>query len=570
MLSLVLAAAMAAPGTMNLLAGHFDEATMLANGATPQHSPAEEAKAYNAATKSGEEFIANLKKLHVDHPASLRTRRTPPTINGNFTTCSTCVAGGSYWNGVSCVTEDTGVAAFLVLGCFWGPGHETDCNKKCYFSITLDAGCGAEHNAACSTSSEEFGSSAMKLGLDSTIGASLGITGPNNGTYNGYFIYDAYMNATNMLDLFELSFSTVAFQNGFADVSDGPTTPFFGLIFAVVPVGSFSKLAAGTSSITMLNSVVVADAYFFYDNATCPNGITATGGCTAETMLTQSVTHSFAKADGWTFKATGPRTDTAVVSGSDAMLSLYTFCATPTSTSAAKLDGVCFRFTTLYVPFPTNWFAPSTGPTRAYGTYSCGTFNENITLFDYKADVQFDNVVYASATMRLGFRMLSASQTGGLSFASEESTEADAEVFSEGPVSIEMGTKLITSQFARATCSDTEVASAVKAASAGNLALTSSATGTTCGYSIWYNSVGAAKLETEGITKVGCVLASFVTWWQPPYILFDPTVSTNETAATAAFEAKDGAKNGAAHVASIGLVAMVGIVAANAAFVVGF
>jgi hypothetical protein len=54
----------------------------------------------------------------------------------------------------------------------------------------------------------------MKLGLKSTVGASIGITGPNTTVFNGYFIYGDYLTPTKLFDLFELRFAGVTFQNG--------------------------------------------------------------------------------------------------------------------------------------------------------------------------------------------------------------------------------------------------------------------------------------------------------------------------------------------------------------------
>jgi hypothetical protein len=65
----------------------------------------------------------------------------------------------------------------------------------------------------------------MKLGLESTVGATLGITGPNTGTYNGYFIYSDYLASNALFDLFELRFSGVTFQNGEASVAVSRSLP---------------------------------------------------------------------------------------------------------------------------------------------------------------------------------------------------------------------------------------------------------------------------------------------------------------------------------------------------------
>ena len=79
--------------------------------------------------------------------------------------------------------------------------------------------------------------------------------------------------------------------------------------------------------------------YYFYDSVACSNGVTASGPCSAETILTSSNTHMLTRSN-MLFTAIGPRVDTPVITGSDTKLSNYTFCATPTSTATAKLDQV--------------------------------------------------------------------------------------------------------------------------------------------------------------------------------------------------------------------------------------
>lgn len=67
----------------------------------------------------------------------------------------------------------------------------------------------------------------MKIGMASTLGVELGLTGPNTGTYNGYFIYSEFLNSNSMFNNFELQFSHSVFQNGATNVDVRLVTHLF-------------------------------------------------------------------------------------------------------------------------------------------------------------------------------------------------------------------------------------------------------------------------------------------------------------------------------------------------------
>jgi hypothetical protein len=135
-------------------------------------------------------------------------------------------------------------------------------------------------------------------------------------------------------------------------------------------------------------------------------------------------------------------------------------------------------------------------------------------------------------------RFLTASQTAGVQFTEAETTGNGEAVFSEGPVSIGMATALKFNAAAEATCSDTELTDVVKPISGYSLAVTASST--SCGFSHWFDAAVVAQLAAQGVPKIGCAFGSFATTTQPVNILWDPTVSTNETNADRAFESANG------------------------------
>jgi hypothetical protein len=158
---------------------------------------------------------------------------------------------------------------------------------------------------------------------------------------------------------------------------------YLSIFYAKVERGQWAGIQAQTTSITLIVSMVIADGYYFYDSSACPTGITGTGTCGPETQLTSTTSFDLRQTDGWSFKATGAAVNTAVLTGSATELSVVTFCANPTNAATAQLAQICFRFTTLYVPFPT-FASPATGLVESSGTYTCGTYTEAVTLFDYK------------------------------------------------------------------------------------------------------------------------------------------------------------------------------------------
>lgn len=153
-----------------------------------------------------------------------------------------------------------------------------------------------------------------------------------------------------------------------------------------IAVGQWESVVGGNSGLTAVMSMVVADAYYFYDIGTCANGITAgaTGACSGASILTSSNTLALQRSDGWVFRATGARVDTPVVANSATQRSVYNFCATPTSSSNAKMTRMCLTFTLLFKPFPTNFFSPATAAFAETAQYTCGTYSTPITLFDVK------------------------------------------------------------------------------------------------------------------------------------------------------------------------------------------
>jgi hypothetical protein len=86
----------------------------------------------------------------------------------------------------------------------------------------------------------------MKLGLESTVGATLGITGPNTGTYNGYFIYSDYLESSALFGLFEFRLSFMTFENGEGIVAVSRSLPvrtfFDGCLLCVCTVCAMHEL----------------------------------------------------------------------------------------------------------------------------------------------------------------------------------------------------------------------------------------------------------------------------------------------------------------------------------------
>lgn len=151
--------------------------------------------------------------------------------------------------------------------------------------------------------------------------------------------------------------------------------------------------------------------------------------------------------------------------------------------------------------------------------------------------MSFESLTYDTANTRLGLRFLTLSQTAGIDFEDSESTDSGVDVISSGPVTLEMQTTLKVEASSAATCSSTEVTNAVSPVIGG--ALSATASGTSCGHSVWYTAAVEAQLATAKITKIGCVFSSFVAA-QSANILWDPTVSTNTTNANTVFKASNG------------------------------
>jgi hypothetical protein len=151
-----------------------------------------------------------------------------------------------------------------------------------------------------------------------------------------------------------------------------------------------------------------------------------------------------------------------------------------------------------------------------------------------QADAIFNSITYADTNQRLGMRFLTASQTAGVTFTESETSGSGDSVFSEGPVSIGMATALKFNAAAEATCSDSELTDVVKPVGGYELVVTTS--GTSCGYSSWFDAAMVTQLATGGVSKIGCTFGSFATTSQPANILWDPTVMTNETNSNLAFE----------------------------------
>jgi hypothetical protein len=260
------------------------------------------------------------------------------------------------------------------------------------------------------------------------------------------------------------------------------------LVSSALPLAFFllllcSQITVSRAHIHRLPFAAVRNAtnyrYYFYDGATCPDGVNATtGGCSADQILTSSNVHTITR-DAFPFLATGARTDTPVVSGSDTKLTKYEFCATPANLISAKLDEMCLSFTLLYRPFPIAWLSALTSvPTQNDGTYSCGTNTQTITLFDFKVDTGFSGINYGTATDRLGMRFMAASMTGGLTFNMTATVSANDATFAQGPIDLAFDLTVNGTSGSYVTCGTGTVGD-VKVMPGGDLAITSA--GTTCG-----------------------------------------------------------------------------------------
>ena len=155
--------------------------------------------------------------------------------------------------------------------------------------------------------------------------------------------------------------------------------------------------------------------------------------CGAEALLTATNTHSLNKVGtatvaGFSFTSAGYYADTAVDPGSNSnKVRLFTFCAEPTyldgttAVSTAKVNKMCLRFS-LFVAELDRFDADTLSDTVEVvtkGTYTCGAYTEPLTLFDNKADVQFQGIAYAGAEERVGFRIIAVSETGTMTFTEE-------------------------------------------------------------------------------------------------------------------------------------------------------
>ena len=118
---------------------------------------------------------------------------------------------------------------------------------------------------------------------------------------------------------------------------------------------------------------------------------------------------------------------------------------------------------------------------------------------------------------RLGFRMISASQTGQLSFSEEEDDGDDITSFKDGPLDLALSNdvKVDTADIAGTpTCSNTNAAGVVKN-QGGFIISPSGSTTTSCGHSSWYDASMQSQLAGFGFTKIRCTFGNFVTVDQP-------------------------------------------------------
>jgi len=481
-----------------------------------------------------------------------RHRRTAPVSYPSYTTCSTCIAANYLWNGVGCVQTAAINSAFLGIGCFWGSGHGTDCNADCSITWTMQSGCKANSAAnpsdAC-TGAIGMEQLALKLLMKSTIGADNNWNGPqDSGSLQGYYFYpEAYANVNVLFNMFEMRMRKFTFLSGYSNVNDGPKAAHMDMMFAIIPRGTFAGFASvgpGGSVARIIRGIVVADAYYFYDTSVCPNGVTASGSstCGAQSLLTQSNTFTMNAGTFDFVSASSTYTDTAVAQGSDTTLRNWTFCATAGNPAATKLTRACFKITALYATnslFSGQASSLSGSVSAAYsGTYTCGSFSETMTLFDDKIDAIFSGIQFdgANTNERIGFRIISTSQTGGLSFSETESSDADMETFTNGPLKLELSKNLMVntngaSDQQDATCAMSYQPNCVKAQGGYRLsvvgAVGSGAT-TSCGYTSWFTAAVETQLAGMGLTNFACTYGSFSTTGQEAYVLWDPTVATDE------------------------------------------
>ena len=81
-------------------------------------------------------------------------------------------------------------------------------------------------------------------------------------------------------------FASSASPQGYTDVYDGPLAAHMSIHYATVPKGKWSLVATGDYAMTVLQSMVVADAYYFFSKNVCATGITAMGACFLQLHLT--------------------------------------------------------------------------------------------------------------------------------------------------------------------------------------------------------------------------------------------------------------------------------------------